>query len=76
MSLLKDWMKNKTFKMVTLENITEVIDSLICSPFKACAIDLEATGLDIRVFNKRTRHQITGFCLCGNDLEAFYLPDR
>lgn len=74
MSLLKDWMKNKTFKMVTLENITEVIDSLICSPFKACAIDLEATGLDIRVFNKRTRHQITGFCLCGNDLEAFYLP--
>lgn len=74
MSLLKEWMKTKNFSMVTIDSIKDVIDSLISSPYGVCAVDLEATGLDIRVFNKQTRHQITGFCLCGNDKDAFYLP--
>lgn len=74
MSLLKDWMLSKIFKMVTAETIKEIIDDLINSPYGACAVDLEATGLDVRVFNKQTKHQITGFCLCSNDKTAYYLP--
>ena len=72
--LTKDWMKRKKFTLVTSQNIKSVIDGLISSPHDVCAIDLETTGLDSRVFNKSTKHQIVGFCLCSSKKESYYLP--
>jgi DNA polymerase I-like protein with 3'-5' exonuclease and polymerase domains len=73
-----EWTKDPqySFQLVTSENISEVIDSCINSPSKRFALDLEASGLDNRVFRGATVDKVSGLCLCADGFNGWYLPLR
>lgn len=68
----RPWMATKRFVLGTPENLHQIIDECIAS--KSFAIDLEATGLDNRVFNGKTRDTISGICLSPDGVVGYYIP--
>lgn len=71
---LRDWMKDYTFELVTEETLSRVIDECIASGLYS--LDLETTGLNVRVYDNRTVDQIVGFCLSPNGQVGYYIPIR
>ena len=76
----KPWMKNKRFVLVTKDEggqypfLDEVISA--CSQAPKYALDLETTGLDVRVFNGETKAKIVGVCLSPDGNTGYYIPLR
>jgi len=71
---LRDWMKDYEFELVTEETLTRVIDECIASGLYS--LDLETTGLNVRVYDGRTVDQIVGICLSPNGEKGYYIPVR
>jgi DNA polymerase I-like protein with 3'-5' exonuclease and polymerase domains len=68
------WMEHVSMSLVTEDTLTSVIDKCILSG--TYALDLEATGLDLRVFHGKTVTSIVGVCLAPSTTEGFYIPVR
>jgi DNA polymerase I-like protein with 3'-5' exonuclease and polymerase domains len=68
----KPWMAGKKFVRVTEQLLSQVIDACIASGLYS--IDLETTGLDVRVFNGKTVDTITGICLSPDGETGYYIP--
>jgi DNA polymerase I-like protein with 3'-5' exonuclease and polymerase domains len=69
------WMKDKVMKLInTEEGLRQVVDDCIKAGKYAC--DLETEGLDNRVFDDRTVHQIVGACLSPDGHHGYYIPVR
>lgn len=68
------WMAEVTMELVTMETLDRVFE--FCLQHKFCAVDLETTGLDTRVFEDRTQAQIVGICLSPDGVHGYYLPIR
>lgn len=61
-------------ELVTAEALPGVVDKCIASGLYSC--DLETTGLDVRVFEGRTKDQIVGVCLSPDGVHGYYAPVR
>jgi len=78
--ITRPWMKHHTFKLIrTAEELDQIVDAAIAA--KECALDLETTGLDNRIFYDEkgapyTKDQIVGFCLSYDGHTGFYAPVR
>lgn len=71
----KPWMAKKVLKLVNTEaEFEKVIDACIKSGLYA--LDLETEGLDTRVYNERTVHQIVGACISPDGHHGYYIPVR
>lgn len=70
----KPWMDDHRFELVTNETLDKVIDECIAAGLYA--LDLETEGLDNRVFDGRTVHQIVGACLSPDGHVGYYIPVR
>lgn len=68
------WMEDTHMSLVTKEDLPSVIDECIANG--KYAIDLETTGLDIRVFHGKTVVSIVGICLATSDTKGWYIPVR
>jgi len=69
------WFDTVKFKLVTTEkDLVALID--LCIANKRYAIDLEATGVDTRVFNGETKDKIVGVCLAPDRDSGYYVPVR
>lgn len=77
---LKIWMAEKRFILVTCPDgqtsplLGEAIENCMAVP--RYALDLETTGLDVRVFNGETRDKIVGVCLSHDGHTGYYVPLR
>ena len=77
---LKPWMGEKRFILVTCPDgqtsplLEEAIENCMAVP--RYALDLETTGLDVRVFNGETRDKIVGVCLSHDGHTGYYIPLR
>lgn len=80
--LEKPWMKHHVFHLIqTPEEVEALVDRAIADG--RCSLDLEAEGLDTRVYEDpetgklRTVHQVVGFCIAvGDAKEGYYIPIR
>jgi DNA polymerase I-like protein with 3'-5' exonuclease and polymerase domains len=63
-----------TFNLVTKETLPALVDACIAAG--RYSLDLEATGLDLRVYNGETNSKIVGFCLSPNGKDGYYAPVR
>lgn len=70
----REWMDDAVMELVTAEMLPGVIDK--CIEAGLYAADLETTGLDVRVFEGRTRDQIVGACLSHDGVHGYYAPVR
>lgn len=70
----KPWMSTKHFELVTKDTLPRVVDECIAAGMYA--LDLETTGLDMRVVNGRTNDQIVGACLSPDGERGYYIPVR
>ena len=70
----RPWMDTKSMELVTVDTLDDVIEACIKSG--AYALDLETTGLDVRVFDGRTKAQIVGVCLSPDGERGYYVPIR
>ena len=72
----KPWMTTGEYTLcrVTNDTLTSVIDECIASG--RYALDLETTGLDVRVFDGTTRSKIVGCCLSPDGKRGYYIPLR
>lgn len=70
----REWMKDYHFELVTPDTLSRVIDECIESGLYA--LDLETTGLDVRVYNNRTVDQIVGYCIAPKPNVGYYIPVR
>lgn len=68
------WMEECSFVTGTRENLEGIIDHCLQSPDGHCALDLETTGLDTRVFNGKTVDTTVGVCLCPDGKTGYYIP--
>jgi DNA polymerase-1 len=78
---IPEWIKSKNFLVATsIEQVRRYVDEAIAVGI--CALDLEAEGLDNRVYHSpitsryETKHKIVGFCLCKDKQSAIYIPVR
>jgi hypothetical protein len=70
--LLKPWMKDYHFELVTPENIERVVDE--CIAVEAYGFDLETTSLDTRIFPRDTEtgvHREVNLDIVGSDRMVF-----
>ncbi len=70
----KLWMKDCELILGTRENLDQAIDECINAPDKVYGLDTETTGLDLRVFNGRTRESVVGVCLAPTRDKGYYFP--
>lgn len=70
----KKWMQETEMSLCLEEDLSSVIDE--CIEKGICALDLEATGLDIRVFHGKTQTRIVGVCLAVSAYRGWYIPVR
>jgi len=76
----KPWMQEKKFVLVTKDaeggypRLKEAIEACMAVP--EYALDLETTGLDLRVFNGETKAKIVGACLSPDGETGYYIPLR
>lgn len=70
----REWMDDVVLELVTAETLTGVVDRCIESGLYS--LDLEATGLDTRVFDGRTNDKIVGACLSPDGVHGYYAPVR
>lgn len=71
----KPWMNEKVLKMVnTEEGFKKVVGD--CIEAGVYALDLETEGLDARVYEGRTVHQIVGGCFSPDGHHGYYVPIR
>jgi len=69
------WMEEKVLLMVNDEaGFKKIIDDCIAA--KVYALDLETEGLDNRVYDERTTHQIVGGCFSPDGHHGYYVPIR
>lgn len=68
------WMDEVTMELVTMKTLDTVFEFCLQQLF--CAVDIETTGLDTRVFEDRTQDQIVGICLSPDGQHGYYLPLR
>lgn len=69
----RDWMKGREFVLVTdLDQLRDVVDQAIEAGH--CAVDLETTGLDNRIIDGETVHDIVGYCLSYDGHTGYYVP--
>lgn len=67
------WMEDCEFILVqNLEHLHKVIDECLSVP--RIALDLETEGLDRRIFNGKSKHQIVGYVLAPSGSKAYYIP--
>lgn len=86
MDFRRDWMKNYKFHLVdSVSKLSRLVD--VCAQRKRCALDLETTGVDNRVYpdsyfedGRVTRHgmrtvdRIAGVCLSFDGQNGYYVP--
>ena len=70
----KKWMKDVELILGTKDNIVQAVDECLASEYYG--IDLETTGLDLRVFDGRTRCSIVGISIAPNEKKSYYFPIR
>jgi len=70
----KLWMKDCELILGTRDNLDRAIDECINAPSGTYGLDTETTGLDLRVFNGRTRESIVGVCLAPTKNKGYYFP--
>lgn len=69
------WMNECKFILVdTEEKLRECVEACIQSGLYA--LDLETTGLDVRVIDGETVDKIVGFCLSPDGFTGYYIPIR
>ena len=85
-SITRSWFDQYRFHLVQkIDQVKQLVD--ICLERKLCALDLETTGLDNRVYSDdyfndgritrhglRTVHQIAGLCLSFDGYHGYYIP--
>ena len=71
----KAWMGTEVQLILgTKDNISQAIDEAINAPDGFYGLDTETTGLDIRVFNGKTKCSLVGICLAPTTDKAYYFP--
>jgi len=71
----KGWMKDYEFILVTsIEQLEELVNKAIETGL--CALDLESTGLDTRIFNGQSRCQVVGYSIAFEPKKCYYIPIR
>lgn len=70
----KDWMQECRMELATVATLDRIIEE--CQQARYYGCDTETTGLDIRVFDGRTRAKMVGICLAPNPKVGYYLPLR
>lgn len=72
----KEWMHDYKFTLIhNMEDLRAYIDRAIAAQY--CALDLETTGLDVRIKpNGSTVSSIVGYCMSYDGQEGVYVPVR
>lgn len=69
------WMLDKEFVLVkSMDQLQDILDKAVKAG--VCALDLETEGLDNRIKQGRTVHQIVGYCLSYDGHTGYYVPVR
>ena len=85
-SITRPWFKDYNFVLVQrIEQVKQLVDN--CISRGLCALDLETTGLDNRIYpdeyfndgrktrhGMRTVHHIAGICISFNGKHGYYIP--
>lgn len=70
----KGWMKDCELIFGTRDNLDTAIQECMNAPSGVYGLDTETTGLDLRVFDGRTRDTIVGVCLAPTPDKGYYFP--
>ena len=76
--ITRPWMAHHSFKLVkSADELDQIVDAAIAA--KQCALDLETTGLDNRIFYDEqgkpyTKDKVVGYCLSYDGKTGYYAP--